>query len=143
MKSPTIKYIKINCKFLIINCFSFFFIILEYFIAQFVSFPTCRLWSHPKLLEYSSDFFRIYTKKVNNDYFYIWINSFISLSLPSPINGWWFIINAIAVRTYLFHEWKQFYFSLTDSTDALTALKVERLEIHIERTSAGLGYEFI
>jgi protein scribble len=27
----------------------------------------------------------------------------------------------------------------TDSTDALTALKQERLEIHIERTSAGLG----
>ncbi|XP_070507227.1 protein lap4 isoform X11 [Chironomus tepperi] len=26
-----------------------------------------------------------------------------------------------------------------DSTDALTALKIERLEIHIERTSAGLG----
>lgn len=29
--------------------------------------------------------------------------------------------------------------SLSDSTDALTALKEERLEIHIERTSAGLG----
>lgn len=35
------------------------------------------------------------------------------------------------------------FFSLTDSTDALTALKIERLEIHIERTSAGLGYEVI
>lgn len=31
------------------------------------------------------------------------------------------------------------FFSFIDSTDALTALKVERLEIHIERTSAGLG----
>ncbi|KAG5682631.1 hypothetical protein PVAND_011972 [Polypedilum vanderplanki] len=29
--------------------------------------------------------------------------------------------------------------NLNDSTDALTALKEERLEIHIERTSAGLG----
>lgn len=28
---------------------------------------------------------------------------------------------------------------ISDSTDALTALKEERLEIHIERTSAGLG----
>jgi protein scribble len=31
------------------------------------------------------------------------------------------------------------FFSFIDSTDALTALKEERLEIHIERTSAGLG----
>lgn len=38
-----------------------------------------------------------------------------------------------------FHS-STFCFSLTDSTDALTALKEERLEIHIERTSAGLGY---
>lgn len=30
-------------------------------------------------------------------------------------------------------------FLISDSTDALTALKEERLEIHIERTSAGLG----
>lgn len=32
-----------------------------------------------------------------------------------------------------------FSFFVVDSTDALTALKEERLEIHIERTSAGLG----
>lgn len=33
----------------------------------------------------------------------------------------------------------RFFCSFADSTDALTALQVERLEIHIERTSAGLG----
>jgi hypothetical protein len=40
------------------------------------------------------------------------------------------------LQTKIFHSLINFS---TDSTDALTALKEERLEIHIERTSAGLG----
>lgn len=38
-----------------------------------------------------------------------------------------------------FEKVYSFFLQPTDSTDALTALKEERLEIHIERTSAGLG----
>ena len=45
------------------------------------------------------------------------------------------------MRNYEFYviNWIFFFSLYLDSTDALTALKEERLEIHIERTSAGLG----